>query len=79
LDGKRYHPDQGRHYGRLRDNQAVAKGSPTLRYDWNDVTREACETAGQVYGALRERGYQGTLRPCSPGCRTLSDRQRQPA
>jgi Transcriptional regulator, AbiEi antitoxin len=79
LDGKRYHPDENRDRDRQRDNQAAATGSPTLRYDWSDVTREACETAVQVYGALRERGYQGKLRPCSPGCRALSDGQRQPA
>jgi hypothetical protein len=79
LDGKRYHPDENRDRDRRRDNQAAATGSPTLRYDWTDVTREACATAVQVYGALRERGYQGKLRPCSPGCRTLSDHQRQPA
>jgi hypothetical protein len=69
LDGRRYHPDENRDRDRRRDNQAAAAGSPTLRYNWNDVTREACETAAEVYRALSERGYRGTLRTCSPGCR----------
>ena len=78
LDGKRYHPDQSRTSDRRRDNQAAATGSATLRYDWYEVTRQACETAAQVYSALRERGYQGTFRPCSPGCRVPSGGRRPP-
>jgi hypothetical protein len=74
LDGKRYHPDESRHHDRARDNQAAAQGGSTLRYDWNDVTRRACETASQVYAALRERGYQGQIGPCSPGCRAVGAR-----
>jgi Protein of unknown function (DUF559) len=70
LDGQRYHGGEAR--DRLRDNHAAAAGAATLRYDWNDVTRQACETAAQVFSALRERGYQGTLRPCSRGCRAAA-------
>ncbi len=78
LDGKG-HQDM-RSQDRLRDNQAAAGGAATLRYDWNDVTRRTCETAAQVFGALRQRGYQGTLRPCSPGCRAAaSSRPPSPA
>lgn len=79
LDGKRYHPDEARPRDRARDNQAAAGGGTTLRYDWSDVTREPCETAAQVYEALRERGYPGVLRPCSPGCRAFSGRERPSA
>jgi hypothetical protein len=79
LDGKRYHPDESRQHDRARDNQAAAKGGSTLRYDWSDVTRQACETAAQVYAALRERGYPGPLKPCSPGCRASGARERRPA
>jgi hypothetical protein len=71
LDGKRYHPGEVQHRDRARDNQAAAKGGSTLRYDWSDVTRQPCETAAQVYAALRERGYRGLIRPCSPGCRAV--------
>jgi hypothetical protein len=76
LDGKRYHPDERRHLDRARDNQAAAGGGSTLRYDWNDVTRKTCETAAQVYAALRERGYQGPISPCSPACRAVGARER---
>lgn len=68
LDGARYHPGERRDDDRLRDNQAAAAGGATLRYDWSAVTRRACETAAEVFEALRERGFQGTLKPCSPAC-----------
>lgn len=69
LDGKRYHPDDQR--DRERDNQAAVTGT-TLRYGWVDVTRKACETARQEAAALRNRGWTGTLKPCSPGCRAVA-------
>jgi hypothetical protein len=43
----------------------------TLRYGWADVATAPCETAAQVDRALRKRGYQGTVRACSPSCRAL--------
>jgi hypothetical protein len=48
----------------------VAGGSQfplEYRYD-RDVAAAPCDTAGQVYRALRKRGYRGAIRPCSPGC-----------
>jgi hypothetical protein len=71
LDGKRFHPDEQRDVDRERDNQAAVTGS-TLRYSWTDVTRNACETAKQEADALRHRGWTGTLRPCSSGCRAVT-------
>ncbi|MGH3280913.1 MAG: hypothetical protein ACRDNW_17510, partial [Trebonia sp.] len=44
----------------------------TLRYGWSDVTRRACETARQEADALRNRGWTGTLKPCSPDCRVVA-------
>ena len=72
LDGKQAHPDERRGQDQDRDNDAVAKGGSTLRYGWDDVTRKACETAAQEAEALRERGWPGQLRPCSPSCRAIS-------
>ncbi len=72
LDGALYHGDDRRGHDRERDNQAAAMGGSTLRYDWNAVTRRACETAAEVFAALRERGYQGSLKPCSSACRAVS-------
>jgi Transcriptional regulator, AbiEi antitoxin len=71
LDGRRFHTDEQHGTDRERDNQAAVAGA-TLRYGWDDVTRRACETAAQVAEALRNRGWAGTLTPCSPGCRAVS-------
>ena len=72
LDGARYHPGDRRDHDRLRDNQAAATGGATLRYDWSAVTGRACETAAEVFAALCERGFHGTLKPCSPACRAAA-------
>ncbi len=73
LDGKQFHDDR-RHHDRRRDNHAVAAAGATLRYTWHDVTRRPCDTAAQVHAALRSRGYQGALKPCSPHCRAVTVR-----
>jgi hypothetical protein len=71
LDGKEFHPEEQRGQDRARDNEAAATTGATLRYGWADVDRTPCETAGQVYRALRRRGYAGTIRPCSAACRAF--------
>jgi hypothetical protein len=71
LDGRRFHPDEQRDRDTERDNQAAVAGA-TLRYGWVDVTRRACETAEQEAAALRNRGWAGTLTPCSPSCRAVA-------
>jgi len=73
LDGKRYHDGDRRDHDRRRDNAATATTGATLRYGWDDVTRVRCETAAQVYAALRKRGYAGTLKPCSATCVALAE------
>jgi hypothetical protein len=72
LDGKRFHPDEQRGQDQERDNQAAVTGS-TMRYGWDAVTRKSCETARQEAEALRNRGWTGTLKPCSPTCRAVAD------
>ncbi|HVT70287.1 MAG TPA: type IV toxin-antitoxin system AbiEi family antitoxin domain-containing protein [Trebonia sp.] len=71
LDGQEFHPAQQHARDRARDNEAAATVGATLRYGWADITRAPCETAGQVYRALRQRGYQGNFRPCSAACRAF--------
>ncbi len=71
LDGTEFHPAERRGQDRARDNEAAATTGATLRYGWADVSRAPCETAGQVYRALRKRGYPGTIRPCCATCRAL--------
>jgi hypothetical protein len=68
LDGKLAHPAERRGHDRRRDNHAAAGGHATLRYDWDDVTRDGCATAAQVARSLAGRGWTGRLRPCSPAC-----------
>jgi hypothetical protein len=72
LDGQRFHGEDRSDRDRRRDNNAVATTGATLRYGWDDVTRTPCETAAQLFAALRARGYQGTLKPCSAACTALS-------
>lgn len=72
LDGAAYHPAEQRGRDQARDNEAVATMGVTLRYGWADVASAPCETAGQVYRALLQRGYQGVIRACSPGCRAVA-------
>ncbi len=71
LDGTEFHPEEQRGWDRARDNEAAATTGATLRYGWADVYRTPCETAGQLYRALRKRGFQGTLKPCSAACRVF--------
>ena len=71
LDGARYHPPEQRGRDQARDNEAAATIGATLRYGWAEVATAPCETAGQVYRALRKRGYRGAIRACSPGCRAV--------
>ena len=72
LDGKRFHGEDQSDRDRRRDNNAAATTGATLRYGWDDVTRTPCETAAQLFAALRARGYQGALKPCSAACTALS-------
>jgi hypothetical protein len=69
LDGTRYHPAEQRDQQRVRDNEAVVTTGATLRYGWADIDRTPCDTAAQVYRALRSRGYPGAIRLCSATCR----------
>ena len=72
LDGRRYHPEERRRFDQARDNDATATGGSTLRYGWDDVTRNPCAVAAQVHAALVKRRYTGLLKPCSPTCTALS-------
>jgi hypothetical protein len=71
LDGEEFHAAENRVHDRARDNEAAATTGATLRYGWADIYAAPCDTAGQVYRALRKRGYLGGIRPCSATCRAL--------
>lgn len=68
LDGRAAHPQWFRWADIRRDNATAATGQVTLRYGWDDVTQHPCRTAQEVAAALREHGWQGTLRRCGSGC-----------
>jgi hypothetical protein len=68
LDGRAAHPEQARWSDIRRDNASIADGQATLRYGWPDVTDRPCEVAFAVAVVLRQRGWTGAPRPCSPAC-----------
>ncbi len=68
LDGRLGHQGEDEWRDKARDNAAAVAGQQTLRYGWTDVRRHACETAAQVATVLRQHGWEGWPRPCSPGC-----------
>jgi Transcriptional regulator, AbiEi antitoxin len=68
LDGRLAHPEENRWKDKARDNAAAAAGQQSLRYDWAAVAQRPCATAAEVIGVLREHGWQGRPKPCSPGC-----------
>ena len=70
LDGRADHPDDRRQFDTDRDNAAVVTDDArTLRYGWRRVRWSPCDTAIEVAGTLRNHGWTGHLRPCSPTCR----------
>jgi hypothetical protein len=68
LDGRLAHPAEDKWKDTARDNAAAVDGVQSLRYGWAQVKWQACETAVEVAKVLRQRGWQGRPRPCSPAC-----------
>jgi hypothetical protein len=68
-DGAVAHPLEARWRDQHRDNASLIDGIFTLRYSWADVTQRPCHVAHEVASLLRQRGWRGTPRPCSPSCR----------
>jgi len=68
LDGDAAHPGDKRREDKRRDNAAAAGGEQSLRYGWQDVRWNPCDTADEIVRVLRNRGWEGRPKPCSPGC-----------
>jgi hypothetical protein len=68
LDGRLAHPVESQWRDKARDNAAAVNGQQTLRYGWAQVKWEACATAVEVAKVLRQHGWEGQPRPCSPSC-----------
>lgn len=68
LDGDGAHPNDKWREDKRRDNAAAAHGEQSLRYGWQDVRWHPCDTAAEIFRVLRNRGWEGTPKPCSSGC-----------
>lgn len=64
LDGQAAHPAEARWVDIHRDNALSYTGLLTLRYSWSDVTIRPCQTAEEISGVLRARGWCGQLTRC---------------
>jgi predicted transcriptional regulator of viral defense system len=69
LDGRIAHPEEERWRDRRRDVKAGIEGVVTVRYGWREVRGNPCETALLQARILKRRGWMGSPRPCSTGCR----------
>ncbi|MGN6613014.1 MAG: hypothetical protein ACTHLJ_14675 [Angustibacter sp.] len=68
LDGLAYHPAHEAERDGRRDNVALLVGDVTLRFGWRSVAGSACGVALDVASLLRDRGWLGRPRACSPAC-----------
>jgi len=68
LDGHAAHLIHDRWRDVHRDNAMTGAGIITLRYNWADVTRRACEVAAEIGVVLQGRGWPSHPRPCAPAC-----------
>jgi hypothetical protein len=68
LDGQAAHPAAQRWDDIHRDNSCAVAGVLVLRYGWADVTSRPCAVASEVAALLRQRGWAGRPRRCSPLC-----------
>jgi hypothetical protein len=68
LDGRLAHSPEDKWRDHSRDRAAIVEGYEPLRYGWSDVDVTPCATAAEVGTILRGRGWQGSVRPCSPSC-----------
>ena len=71
LDGLQAHPDDQRWQDLRRVNAITQQGLIVLRYGWTDINSQPCRTAAQVAAVLRQQGWPGPLRRCSPQCPVL--------
>jgi hypothetical protein len=68
LDGLQAHPDDQRWLDLRRVNALTELGLTVVRYGWADVDRSPCQTAAQIAAVLRQHGWRGSARRCSPNC-----------
>ena len=68
LDGRLAHPPEKKWHDQKRDRAAIVAGYLPVRCGWSDVDVTPCATAAEISTILQGRGWQGSVRPCSPSC-----------
>jgi hypothetical protein len=69
LDGTAAHPEDEQWRDKRRDNANTVSGLVTLRFGFPELGDHRCESASQVAGLLRSRGWPGPARSCGgPTC-----------
>jgi hypothetical protein len=68
LDGASAHPEESRWADRERDNHAATLRQQTLRFGWKHVRHATCDTAAITATVLRNHGWRGSPKQCSPAC-----------
>lgn len=71
LDGRRGHEGRGRFRDMQRDNFHMRRGTPTLRYGWDECTRSPCLVAREVSSTLISLGSPHLPQTCR-SCRALA-------
>lgn len=68
IDGALFHVGGQLRRDRRRDRAALRQGKVTMRAGWVDVAVEPCELAVDMALMLRQLGWDGWPKPCSPTC-----------
>jgi Transcriptional regulator, AbiEi antitoxin len=68
LDGASAHPEENRWADRERDNHAATLRQQTLRFGWKHVRHHTCDTAAITATVLKNHGWLGSPKQCSPAC-----------
>ncbi|MEI2777113.1 MAG: type IV toxin-antitoxin system AbiEi family antitoxin domain-containing protein [Tetrasphaera sp.] len=63
LDGLLLHRGKGR-VDRAKQNAATTRGTPLLRYGWQETAETPCETAAEIIGLATSLGLTWPTRPC---------------
>lgn len=62
-DGLLFHRSKGR-IDRAKQNPAIVRGTPLLRYGWQETTEAPCATAAELIAVGKARGLNWPVHPC---------------
>jgi hypothetical protein len=72
LDGRLTHPPEDKWRDHKRDRAVIIAGYQPLRYGWSDIDVTPCATAAEAATILQDRGWRGSIRPCTPACTAMA-------